>query len=87
MKNQDVILSDSFEKIKQEIENKYKNNPGLEIIFKKNIDNVELLIKIKYFKNTKYNPFYNKTVLFSIELDDMFPDSIPIIQLTSNVNY
>jgi len=75
----------SYQKLIKDITDKYEKNKNIDIVFKRNIENIELLIKIKLMKNTILNPF-NKNVSIQIEIDELFPESIPIITMTSNVN-
>jgi hypothetical protein len=74
----------AFDQIISDIQKNFKNDKAINFIFKKRFLNKDLLIKIMFKPNTKYNPF--DTILsFNIELDKDFPESIPYVSMVSNV--
>ncbi len=87
MKNyfENSINNYSFDQIIKEIQKVYKNNNDLSISFKKRMEFSDLIIKINYKKKTSLN-FFNSAMSFIIEVDKYFPDSIPVVKMTSNVS-
>ena len=73
-----------FDQIIKEIQKTYKTNNNLIFAFKKRLDFNDLTIKLTYKKKTILNSS-NSALTFYIEIDKIFPNSVPIVKLVTNV--